>query len=194
MNFDAVLVMDGVSYGIIDGSEKIVFIKGGRGSDHRGYMDKYLRMAVRLHERLGCSVITASNPEGRESYLTDEAMLRRYTASRGFDGFSLALIGSSNGGYQSILLAEKMSEKKSILCINMPLMINFQKVAKLLQSMEEVEKIFVYGSLDPSFSYLPFLEVKRLSSSRILRIEDADHNFTGMTEDFIALADLIRLE
>ena len=77
MDFDAVLVMEDVSYGIIDGSEKIVFIKGGRGSDHRGYMDKYLRMAIRLHERLGCSVITASNPEGRESYLTDEAMLRR---------------------------------------------------------------------------------------------------------------------
>lgn len=193
-DFDRVSALEGVSYGIIDGSDSIVLIKGGRGSDHRGYADKYLRMAARLHERLGCSVITASNPAERESYLSDEAMLRRYAALRGIDAFSLALIGSSNGGYQSILLAEKMPEMKSILCINMPLMINFQKAVKRLDGMEGVEKIFAYGSLDPSFPYLPFLELKRLSAARILRVKDADHNFTGMTEDFIALSDLVRLE
>lgn len=192
-DFDRVSALEGVSYGIIDGSESIVLIKGGRGSDHRGHADKYLRMAARLHERLGCSVITASNPAEHESYLTDGAMLRHYAASRGFDAFSLALIGASNGGYQSILLAEKMPEMKSILCINMPLMINFQKAAKLLERMEGVEKIFAYGSLDPSFSYLPFLEIKRIPNSKILRFDGADHNFTGMTKDFIALSDYVSL-
>ena len=50
------------TYGIIFGNEKIVFIKAGAGGDYRGYRDKYLKMAIRAHKRMGATVICASNP------------------------------------------------------------------------------------------------------------------------------------
>ena len=51
-----------INYGIIHGNEKIVFVKVGADGSIRGYQDKYLKMAHRVHERLGATVICASNP------------------------------------------------------------------------------------------------------------------------------------
>ena len=51
-----------IHYGILHGNEEIVFIKVGADGSIRGYQDKYLKMAHRVHERLGATVICASNP------------------------------------------------------------------------------------------------------------------------------------
>ena len=50
------------NYHFVLGNEKIVFIKAGAGGSERGYEDKYIKMADRIHERSGATVITASNP------------------------------------------------------------------------------------------------------------------------------------
>ena len=50
---------DQVEYEIIFGNEKIVFIKAGVGGNARGHENKYLKMAERVHERTGATVIRA---------------------------------------------------------------------------------------------------------------------------------------
>ena len=181
-----------LTYGVLSGDSTLVFIKSGRGSDHRGYQDKYVQMAHRIHEATGYTVICAPNPMDAESYGTDETVIRTYAQEAGWDSFDLRLFGGSNGGYQILLLGERMAETSRILCVNMPLMINYHKVTRALGGLARVEKTFVYGTNDPSISYLPFLESKKLPNSRVLRIEGADHRFEGRLEEYIALINLLR--
>ena len=46
-----------IKYGILFGNEKIVFIKVGADGNIRGYQDKYLKMAHRVHARIGDTFI-----------------------------------------------------------------------------------------------------------------------------------------
>ena len=55
---------DETDYGIIDGSNIIVFIKAGLLGSCYGYENKYLQIGRNLNEKYGCSVISASNPSG----------------------------------------------------------------------------------------------------------------------------------
>ena len=61
LNYDKILsaTVDGekIKYGILFGNEKIVFIKVGADGNIRGYQDKYLKMAHRIHARIGATVI-----------------------------------------------------------------------------------------------------------------------------------------
>ena len=55
-----------INYGIVNGNNTIVFIKAGQDGSLYGYQDKYIKMAKRLNQKYGCSVICSSNPfDGR---------------------------------------------------------------------------------------------------------------------------------
>ena len=58
-----------IHYGILLGNETIVFIKAGADGDIYGYQNKYLHMARRLHERMGATVVCASNPYIEEGHI-----------------------------------------------------------------------------------------------------------------------------
>ena len=183
-----------IEYGIVFGKvgAPIVLIKSGRGGNYRGYGNKYVHMAHRLRSVHGYTVVSASNPLKVDfTYSTDAAVLRRVAMEQGMTEYTVYLIGSSNGAYQNILLAGKMPQVKRILSINLPLMINFHKIADALQALDGVEKRFVYGTKDQSYPYLPYLRMKQIPDSDIIEIEGADHMFKGRTEEFIALADYI---
>ncbi len=181
-----------IDYGVLLGNEKIVLIKSGRGGSHRGEEDKYVKMAHRLHSKYGCTVICSSNPTDCPiSYDLDKIIIERYVEAMSFSDFEIFLIGSSNGAYQNLFLANLLPQTKKLLCINMPLIVNFHKSTRELQIMERVEKIFAYGTNDPSYFYLPFLELKKFSMFRAIRVDGADHVFKNRTDDFVALADLI---
>lgn len=66
MNFDRILSKtvdyEKIKYGILFGNEKIVFIKVGAFGKIDGHKDKYIRMAHRIHDRIGATVICSSNP------------------------------------------------------------------------------------------------------------------------------------
>lgn len=196
MDFDLTLSQihpNGASldYGLLTGNETVAFIKSGRGGTHRGQDDKYLQMASRIHKHRGYTVICAPNPIDYDTYDTDKLVLDRYATERGLSEPDVCLIGSSNGAYQNLLLAGQIKPPRRIICINMPLMLNFHRSTAILQSMTETEKIMVYGDKDPSARYLPFLEVKSIHNLRVIRMDGADHSFSGMTADFVALADLL---
>ena len=197
MNFDSTFTKEAadghtIDYGVLHGSERIVFIKSGRGSTCRGYEDKYVKMAREIHRKTKSTVICASNPmQCAVSYPMDKEMIEEYAASHGFSQFTLVLIGSSAGAYQNLFLANQIPQTRKILCINMPLMINYHKITRELQTMQDIEKIFVYGTNDPSYRYLPMLEMKKYDIFRAVCIQGADHQFTGMLKEFVLLANFV---
>lgn len=196
-NFDklsSVTSADGVrvEYGIIEGNSQVVFIKAGAGGTYLGDEEKYLRMARLLNEKSGCTVICASNPDRESFNQCDFRMLTEYIQACLSDEASMYFIGSSNGAYQGLVFATRYFRFKRMLLINMPLMLNYHKSKAALDALDDTEVDFVYGEHDPSFSYLPFLKSRYKDRFRITVIEGANHNFTGMLDDFIALANMLR--
>ena len=79
---DAVL-----DYGCLYGNEKIVFIKVGLGGNYLGDESRYLKIARRLHEAHGCSVISVSNPyveNRRIDVENDRSILRDFMQKQNF--------------------------------------------------------------------------------------------------------------
>ncbi len=194
MNFDSIktlLLPDGgtVKYGIINGNETIVFIKAGAGGSYLGHENKYLCIAHMLHKKNGCTVICASNPT-KDSFEKADAEVIRETISAAEGKAKLYYIGASNGAVQGLTAAAKLFDFKRLLLINMPLMINFHKTKAALAAVK-ADVIFVYGEKDPSHPYVPFLQnaIERTAIGRasIDTVQGADHNFTDMTDSFIAL-------
>ena len=137
---------EAIEYGIIFGNEKIVFIKTGAGGDIHGYGDKYIRMAHRAHEKLGATVICASNPDVRHGDV-DVKTLGSVIDEVGVEDFELYFVGTSDGAYQNLQLASRFPETKKLLGINTSL-ITLEGLQEKLLALPNVEKILVYGKND----------------------------------------------
>ena len=183
-DFDEVIKKEEIEYGSVRGNENIVFLKAGAGGSFRGYGDKYLKMAIALHERDGATVICASNPSDALSLKHDETVLSE-VVNELTKSPVLKFIGVSRGAHLGIVHLSERFDFEKMLLINMPLMINFHKAIKAIEG-ENVT--FVFGSLDPSASYVPFLKG---CCDDVVMIEGADHKFTDMIEEFIELVNLI---
>ncbi len=181
---------DGFDYRFILGNEKIVFIKGGRGSSVGGYKDKYLKMAERIHERLGATVICASNPEYSICEAPDEYEIRWVVADRGFSNFELYFVGTSDGAYENLKLADKFPETVKFLGINSSY-IDFESFEEKLKNLPKVEKILVYGTNDEDYDEVAQLKDSNIENFKFLSVEGADHSFNGMLKEFIALVELL---
>ena len=182
-----------INYGIVFGGNKIVFIKSGLGGSERGYEDKYVKMARMLNSSYGCTVIAASNPQGViDSTDTDAELIRLVAQARGLSEYTVTLFGVSDGGAKVITMADSIPGVKKLICVNMPLMLNFQRKLKQLKAIPEIEKVFVYGTRDPSYTYLVFLDNEALPNLSVVEIEGADHQFKGMLDEFTELAELAK--
>jgi hypothetical protein len=182
-----------IYYGIIYGNEKIVFIKVGADGSIRGYQDKYLKMAHRVHKSLGATVICASNPEVEYDVqaVADKAMISKVAADCGYDDFEVYFVGTSDGGYQNLLLAKEIPQTVKILGIN-PSLSSVQDFVEKVQALSHVQKIMVYGSKDDVYDEcVPELQSLGGENLEIVTVEGADHEFTGMVDEFIALIDLL---
>jgi alpha/beta superfamily hydrolase len=179
-------------YGLLYGNEKIVFIKVGAGGSIRGYQDKHLQMAHRAHERLGATVICASNPDVdyATQVVADKTMISKVAAERGFAEYEVYFVGTSDGGYQNLLLAQQVPQARKLLGINASLIDTDDLVAQL-QKLPHVKKILVYGTEDDDFACVPMLQALTCENLEIITVEGADHEFKGMVNEFIALIDLI---
>lgn len=182
--FDLEITREDTVYGIIQGNETVVFIKAGAGGSHVGYEKKYLKMASAIHEKDGSTVICASNPSDEQSKKWDSTLIKEVTST--FTAIPvLKFIGTSRGAYLGLThLCEELPFSKMLL-INMPLMLNFHKSKAALKNKQPT---FVYGELDPSAPYIPFL---KNHSTAVVTIPSADHNFTDMQEEFLALIEYI---
>ena len=191
MDYDYSFTKDDIDYGVVKGDHRIVFVKTGLGGNHVGYENTYLIMARQLHGKYGCSVIVSSNPhDGRDHVKQNKEVIQQYAENERLESPELFFFGHSNGGVKGLLLACAGVAFRKMILVNMPLMINFHKTKQHLATLAQTEIVAVYGQRDPSFSYIPFLEGKA-QHLRVLQIPDADHNFSGMTQAFLELGDLL---
>ena len=193
MDFDKTVsaVIDGneLKYGVLHGNENIFFIKCGAGGTIPGYKDKYLKMAYKLREKFGATVICSAYPYPSDDYLLqyDEKVINQFIAK--FKApCTLNFIGSSRGAYVGLTYFSKKFEFSKMLLINMPLMINFHKSIEALPNLSNSKVIFAYGDCDPSVTYIPYL---KLYHTDIVTVAGANHTFDGMIDEFLKLAELI---
>ena len=182
-----------IKYGVLFGNEKIVFIKVGADGNIRGYQNKYLKMAHRVHDRIGATVICASNPYIIENthIKADKSLIEKVIADRGPDNYELYFVGNSDGGDHSLKLSQQFPKTVKFLGINSSYVAVDDFVERIL-SLSFVKKIFVYGTHDVDFDRIvPKLKTLECDSLEIVLLDGADHDFSGKVDDFIALIDLI---
>lgn len=197
INYDNVLKerMGGekIEYGILFGNEKIVFIKVGAGGNIRGYQDKYLRMAHRIHDKIGATVICAPNPEDieyNEQVFADKSKIVDVAKELSLSDYKVYMFGTSDGAYYNFLLAKEVTETVKILCVNMST-VDFNDAKEKLCDLSGINKILVYGDRDDEYDYVPRLESLELGNLEIIAVRGADHEFRGMVNEFINTIDLI---
>ena len=193
MTFDierTVVQEDGLTteYGLMHGNDRVVMIKAGAGGSYTGFEEKYLRIAHRLREAHGCTVLCLSNYANDSFERGDAAVIRELIAEMGGE-VELYYVGNSNGSTQGLLTATKYFAFRRMVLVNMPLMLNFHKIKAAL-TRADTEIRFVYGEKDPSISYVPFLrnassKEGNLARAEVVTVDGADHNFAGMTDAFI---------
>ena len=179
-----------VEYKIIFGNDDIVFIKAGAGGNVRGYKNKYLQMAKRVHDRVGATVICASNPDVPQVNF-DEREIRWVASERGFEWFNLYFWGTSDSAYQNLSLAKRFPETSKWIGVNSSF-ITFADFEEKLQDLPSVKKILVYGTEDDEYDVVfPVLMTKEEENLKMLFIEGADHRFSDMLPQFIKTIDLV---
>ena len=182
-----------IKYGILYGNEKIVFIKAGADGSIRGYQDKYLKIAHRVHDRIGATVICASNSDlsGKTQLKADKSLIGKVIVDLGLDHYELYFIGNSDGGDHSLKLSQQFPETVKFLGINSS-WTSIDDFLERIQSLPGVKKIFAYGANDIDFDdILPKLQSLVCDNLEIVVLDGVDHDFTGRVDDFIALIDLM---
>lgn len=180
-----------IEYGILYGNANIVFIKVGADGSIRGYQDKYLKMAHRVHDRLGATVICASNPYIEHGHLdADQTVISEVAAECGFADYEVYFVGTSDGGYHNLLLAKQVPQTVKLLGINASL-IDVDGFVEKLQEIPYVKKLLVYGTEDDDYDCVSVLQALKCANLEIKTIDGADHEFSDMVSSFIALIDLI---
>jgi hypothetical protein len=189
-----------IKYGILYGNEKIIFIKAGAPRDideeeetHEAYIDKYLIMAHRVHDRIGATVICASNSDlsGKTQLKADKTLIEKVIADLGLDHYELYFIGNSDGGDHSLKLSQQFPETVKFLGINSS-WTSIDAFLERIQSLPGVKKIFAYGANDIDFDdILPKLQSLVCDNLEIVVLDGVDHDFTGKVDDFISLIDLL---
>lgn len=181
-----------ISYGILYGNKKIVFIKTGVDGNIRGYQDKYPKMAHRIHQRLGATVICASNPDAEYAAqeVADKVMIAKVAADCGFTRYEVSFVGTSDGGYHNLLLAYQVPQTVKLLGIN-PSLITTDDLVEQLQKIPQIKKVLVFGTEDDDFECVPLLQQLDCENLEIITVEGANHEFTDMVNEFIALIDLL---
>lgn len=180
-----------ITYGILHGNERIVFIKAGAGGSVNGHQDKYLRMAQRARERLGATVICASNPFIEAGHVAaDRAAIERIAAALQLSDYTVELVGTSDGAYHCLLLAKELPQAKRLLAIN-PSLIDLADLKERLAALPQLDKTIVCGTEDEDYPLLS--QQSPLANERLTFIaaEGADHRFSGMLDTFINLIDLL---
>ena len=195
LNYDKIvrkkIETETINYGIISGNEKIVFIKVGADGNIKGYKNKYLKMAHRVHERTGATVICASNPYIENGHVAaDKEMILKVVNEMNFSEYTVSFFGTSDGAYHNLSLAQEISGVIKILCVN-PSSVNLDDLEKKLLKLSSVNKILVYGSKDDEYSSLLHLKELNCENLELITIDGADHEFKGMSEEYIRLIDML---
>ena len=175
-DFERTYKEDKMYIGYIPGDHNAVLIKTGQGGSIYGYKNKYLDIALNLNKKYGCSVFVLKTITDDRSDFDKEIQLIEEILG---DKVKIYYIGISKGGLIGCWYASQHNHVKRILAINAPLMINFHnKTLPALKSAEHGKISMIYGSLDPSYKYIPFVS----NYVDVQIIDGADHVFSRHTD------------
>lgn len=173
-DFTQIFSSEDMSIGYIPGSSTVLFIKTGQGGSIYGYENKYLDLALKVNEKYGFSVfVSATIVDTKESFERDIQVVKEVLGTQEFEIYYL---GVSKGGLVGIWHGADEQRIAKMISVNAPLMINFH--GKTLPGIKKLggEKLtMIYGSLDPSYKYVPFVD----KYTKVQIIEGADHNLIG---------------
>lgn len=172
------------SVGFLQGSDRLLYVKGGAGGTIYGYENKYLELAFRIREKYGFSVmVSATSSNKLTDFLRDIELAVELLGKR---DFKAVMMGVSMGGLMGIWYGAEQEQIERIAAINPPLMLNYYN--KTLPGMKKLGRdrlTMVFGTLDPSYKYLPFAE----RHAAVKLIEGADHNLRGSRLSLFDLAE-----
>jgi len=174
-----------LDYKITYGSDIVVLIKVGLGGSTDGHNGKYAKMAEKINQKTGYTVIVAPNPEKSENKLEKDMRAIETLFPRCQE---IHFIGVSNGAVIGMLYAHLYEKIKDMLLINGPLAMDWHKLKQGIGLFHGNSISFVYGSKDPSYKYSELIPMIKAEAEIGLHIVDgADHNFTGMEDEFVSL-------
>lgn len=173
-DFTHVVSDNNFTIGYIPGSTKVLFIKTGQGGTIYGYNNKYLDLATQVNEKYGYSVFaSATTIDTKESFQNDIKTIEECLETPDFEIYYL---GVSKGGLIGIWHGYDEPRIVKMVSINAPLMINFHgKTLPGIKKLGTDKLTMVYGSLDPSYKYVPFVD----KYANVQIIKGADHNLIG---------------
>ena len=178
--FDDIAIID---YGIVEGNDTIVFIKAGQNGSLFGYQNKYIKMAKRLNDKFGCSVICSSNPFDGNNPL-DNAMEVIEDYAKRFDDYKIYYLGFSNGGLIGAWYGTKYPKITRMVLVNGPLMYNLHKTKEGALSFKGEFIKFIYGEYDQSTPYIELLKRIENDKIKVFIEEGQDHHLSKSEEDF----------
>ncbi len=182
-DFANIIQAENMTIGYIPGSAKVLFIKTGQGGTIYGYDNKYLDLATVVNEKYGYSVfVSATTIDTKESFHNDIKTIEECLETPDFEIYYL---GVSKGGLIGIWHGYDEPRIVKMISINAPLMINFHgRTLPGVQKLGKEKLAMIYGSLDPSYKYVPFVD----KHTNVQVVEGADHNLCGAS---IQLLDIV---
>lgn len=172
-----------IQIGCIRGSHKLLFIKTGQGGSIRGDEDKYIRLAHAIHQKYGYAVLVSATVSDKEDVFQREMQIVDDLFKN--VPYEMYYLGVSKGGLIGCWYGAQYPQIKRMMTLNAPLMINFyNRTVPAIQKFSSRCLTMIYGSLDPSYRYLSFVE----KYAQVMVIENADHNLQGMEH---VLAELV---
>ena len=181
-DFTQVYTGEGMTVGYIPGFSKVLFIKTGQGGTIYGYENKYLDLAIKVNKQYGWAVfVSATTIDTRESFQRDIQTIEKCL---GTSEFEISYLGVSKGGLVGMWYGCDEPRIKKMVSINAPLMINYH--GKTLPGVKKLgidNLLMVYGSLDPSYKYVPFVD----KYANVQVINGADHNLSNSQLDLFDL-------
>lgn len=173
-DFDKIYEAEQTEIGCIFGSRRVLMIKTGQGGSIYGDERKYLGLAWEIRRKYGFSVfVSATVTDSREVFEKDVRLMEALLGTREVEIYYL---GVSKGGLIGVWYGADEPRIVRMLSINAPLMVNFhRKTVPGAIGLGRERLTMLYGSLDPSYGYIPFAE----KYANIEIVEGADHNLKG---------------
>ncbi len=131
-------------FGIIFGTQNLVFIKTDKGEDIYGPDNRYLEICSFLSKQNGCTYVVSSNLG--ECYL--EMEIERINEEIG-DYDQIYYIGIGDGGLIGVLQCWMIKDIKDAFLLNVSLETNFTYIINRIEKFKGNLMKFVYGVDDP---------------------------------------------
>lgn len=175
-------------YEMIPGNNHILFIKTGFMGNIYGYKNRYIDIAISLHQKYGYSVYISRTISTKiEEWNADKAYIENYIQQRQFSDYNITFLGFSKGGVVGLLFATLEEKIGNIILINAPLMVNTDKIIYEVKALNNKFLTFIYSSFDVSHDYYKYLKELENDKIKIITIEGLNHNFRNYNEEIFKI-------